>query len=129
MDQIADTGTIWIKGTPRPEYAVRVGEKIFVVGKTDMETVQCWVDAPYLYVDRHDPAGKTRTALRFDLNLQPTNSGSPFKGFTQTSHKDTKIVTYNDQGVEIFVRTAEDYAREGSGSLDSREFAGRAVFK
>ena len=51
MENIDDEGKIWLKGSVKPEYGVRVGDLYFITGKEDSETVSSFIYQNYLFVD------------------------------------------------------------------------------
>ena len=48
---IIDDGKIWLRGSARPEYGVRVGKGYFITGKEDAEIINYLIDDNFLYVD------------------------------------------------------------------------------
>lgn len=120
--EINDTGKVWIKGSVKPEYAVRVGEQVFVPGKEDSEDINCWVEKEFLCVDLHDKNGERRVARKIPLNAPATAPGSLFSGFKNTQHADVKVVTINAVGVEEFVVEGADYRKGNIKDLNCAEF-------
>ena len=129
MAEIEDIGTFWVQGTFSPDQAVRVGEKIFVVGQEKDEEIEYWLEGEFLCVDRHDKARKKRIANRINLNLPPSSEGSHFKGFTHTTHSDTRAVTVRDPGVDSFIVEGGDYVNTGVAASPSKEFWERSGLK
>ena len=118
MSDIDDDGKIWLRGSARPEYGVRIGERYFVTGKEDSENSNCFIQEKYLVVDLHDPGKQYRIIRRFSLDLQPRCSGTLFNGFTKTKHADIKVVTYKDEKVEQFVLDGGDYLLNSDSLID-----------
>ena len=118
MSDIDDDGKIWLRGSARPEYGVRIGERYFVIGKEDSEKSNCFIHKKYLVVDLHDPEKQYRIIRRFSIDLQPRFSGTLFKGFTKTKHADIKVVTFKDEKVEQFVLEGEDYLLNSDSLID-----------
>ena len=58
---IIDDGKIWLRGSARPEYGVRVGKVYFITGKEDAEIINYLIDDNFLYVDIHNPESQYRT--------------------------------------------------------------------
>ncbi len=122
MQTIDDTGKVWFPGTFSPEYAVRVGNTVLVPGKTEDETIHCWVAADALCVDCHDPGNQRRTARRLPLSLPAKQKATLFAGFENTQHADVAVITHRDAGVEEVVMEGEDYRSRSLGTLDSAAF-------
>jgi len=114
MANIEDTGKIWFKGAFGPEYAVRVGDKVFVPGKGENDTVDCRVVDNAFCVDLHDKKDGKRIGRRFLLDLPATTPATLFNGFDKTRHADIRVVTYKDEGVEEFAVVSGDAYRNGS---------------
>ena len=53
MRNINDSGKIWLRGSIRPEYAVRVDDKYFVVGAGDSQSTIYSVYKNHLFVVLH----------------------------------------------------------------------------
>ena len=119
MPDIDDDGKIWLRGSARPEYGVRVGESYFVTGKEDSENINCFIHEKYLVVDLHDSEKQYRIIRRFSLNLEPRSSGTLFHGFTKSKHADIKAVTYRDEKVEQFVLYGKDYLLNNDSLIDA----------
>jgi hypothetical protein len=122
MSQVEDTGKVWIPGNIRPEYAVRVGGRVFVIGQEDGETLGFWVDHRHLCVDRHDRDAHKRLALSFQLDLPPSARGTLFEGFTATKHGDVAIVVASDPGVKTYSIEAEEYVAMNVEAMDRAAF-------
>ena len=122
MPRIEDTGKVWFPGTFSPEYALRVGEVVFVAGKKESESIHAWVDANALCVDLNDPVNARRTARRFALDLTPERQGTLFGGFENTQHGDVAVITHRSPGVEEVVVEGESYREQALDSLDSASF-------
>ena len=109
MKIINDKGKIWLKGSVKPEYGVRVGDLYFITGKEDSETVSSFIYQNYLFVDLDNKEKKYRIFRRFSLDLVPEIPGTLFNGFEKTKHADIKVVTYRDNRVESFKIDGENY--------------------
>ena len=103
MLNINDSGKIWLRGSVRPEYGVRVGDKYFVVGEGDFQSTIYSLYENHLFVALHYPEKKMRIFRRFSLDLIPKSNGTLFNGFNETKHADIKAITYQDNGVEEHV--------------------------
>ena len=109
MKNIDDEGKIWLKGSVKPEYGVRVGNLYFIIGKEDSETISSFIYQNYLFVDLDNKEKKYRIFRRFSLDLVPKIPGTLFNGFEKTKHADIKVVTYCDNRVESFKIDGENY--------------------
>jgi len=122
MAEINDTGKIWIKGRTKPEYAVRVGERVFVPGKEDSDDIKCWVQGEFLCVDLHDKNGERRVARKISLNASASAPAALFSGFEKTKHADVIAVTANEDGVKEFVVEGAKYRNGNIKELHSQKF-------
>lgn len=122
MDDIQDSGKVWCKGSSHPTHAVRIENKIFATGKSEDQTIECWIDGDMLCVDLNEPSRETRVARKFPLNTEPTLSGTLFNGFTLTKHSDVLIVSPEHSRVEEVMISGEAYRTGQYDSMDSREF-------
>ena len=113
MKIIDDEGKIWLKGSVKPEYGVRVGNLYFITGKEDSETISSFIYQNYLFVDLDNKEKKYRIFRRFSLDLVPEIPGTLFNGFEKTKHADIKVVTYRDNRVESFKIDGENYLLGG----------------
>ena len=118
MRNINDSGKIWLRGSVRPEYGVRVGEKYFVVGEGDSQSTIYSVYENHLFIVLHYPEKKERIFRRFSLDLIPKSKGTLFNGFNETRHADIKAVTYQDDGVEEHVGREKDRFLDIKGEVD-----------
>ena len=108
MRKINDSGKIWLRGSVRPEYGVRVGDNYFVVGEGDSQPTMYSVYENHLFVVLHYPEKKIRIFRRFSLDLIPKYKGTLFNGFNETKHADIKAISYQDEGVEEHVGGEKD---------------------
>jgi hypothetical protein len=122
MEKIQDSGKVWCKGFARPAHAVRIDNKIFATGKSEDQTIECWVDGCVLCVDLNNPDQGIRLAKKFPLDLEPTLSGTLFNGFTRTKHADVLIVSPDQDRIEEEVISGETYRMGRYDSMDSKEF-------
>ena len=118
MRNINDSGKIWLRGSVRPEYGVRIGEKYFVVGEGDSQSTIYSVYENHLFIVLHYPEKKERIFRRFSLDLIPKSKGTLFNGFNETRHADIKAVTYQDDGVEEHVGREKDCFLDKKGEVD-----------
>ena len=81
MLNIDDDGKIWLRGSSRPEYGVRVGGLYFITGKEDAKDINCFIHENYLVADLHNSEQQYRIVRRFSLNLAPHSPGALFNGF------------------------------------------------
>jgi len=118
MRNINDSGKIWLRGSIRPEYGVRVGDNYFVVGEGDSQSTIYSVYENHLFVVLHYPEKKKRIFRRFSLDLIPQSKGTLFNGFNETKHADIKAITYQDDGVEEHVGREKDCFFDKNGEVD-----------
>ena len=117
MRNINDSGKIWLRGSVRPEYGVRVGDNYFVVGEGDSQSTIYSVYENHLFVVLHY-SEKKRIYRRFSLDLIPKSKGTLFNGFNETKHADIKAITYQDDGVEEHVGGEKDCFLDKNGEVD-----------
>lgn len=122
MASIADTGKVWFKGAFGPEYAVRAGDKVFVPGKKELDTIECLVLGNVLFVDLHNMKMNLRVGKYFSLDLPATTPATLFNGFEKTKHADVKVVTYKDEGVKEVIVPEEVYREEAVSDMESENF-------
>lgn len=122
MATIDDTGKVWFKGAFGPEYAVRVGDKVFVPGKGEKDTVTCLVGNGILFVDLHNEKTGSRVGKYFSLDLPTTTPATLFNGFENTKHADVSVVTYKDEGVREVAVQGEVYREEAISVMVSEIF-------
>lgn len=127
MASVRDTGKIWIPGKVRPEFAVRVDDRIIAPGKSEDQVIDYWLEGDVLCVDLHEP-GKLRIARRFNLNLDPTVKATLFSGFELTKHADVNVVTHQSAGVDECILEGVHYQEGKIKNLSSHEFWIRAGF-
>ena len=122
MSKIDDTGKVWFKGAFGPEYAVRVGDKVFVPGKGENDTVNCLVGDGILFVDLHNEKTGSRIGRNFSLDLPPTTPATLFNGFENTKHADVLVVTSKDEGVREVAVQGKVYREEAISVMASEIF-------
>jgi len=122
MATIDDTGKVWFKGAFGPEYAVRVGDKVFVPGKGENDTINCLVGDGILCVDLHNEKAGRRVGKYFSLDLPTTTPATLFNGFENTKHADVIVVTYKDEGVREVAVQEEVYREEAISRMVSEKF-------
>jgi len=118
MQNINDSGKIWLRGSVRPEYGVRVGDNYFVVGEGDSQSTIYSVYENHLFVVLHYSEKKKRIYRRFSLDLIPKSKGTLFNGFNETKHADIKAISYQDDGVEEHVGGEKDCFLDKNGEVD-----------
>ena len=118
MRNINDSGKIWLRGSVRPEYGVRIGDNYFVVGEGDSQSTIYSVYENHLFVVLYYPEKKRRIFRRFSLDLIPKSKGTLFNGFNETRHADIKAVTYQDDGVEEHAVGEKDCFLDKKGDVD-----------
>ena len=118
MRKINDSGKIWLRGSVRPEYGVRVGDNYFVVGEGDSQSTIYSVYENHLFVVLRYSEKKRRIYRRFSLDLIPKSKGTLFNGFNETKHADIKAITYQDDGVEEHVGGEKDCFLDKNGEVD-----------
>ena len=118
MRNINDSGKIWLRGSVRPEYGVRVGDNYFVVGEGDSQSTIYSVYENHLFVVLRYSEKKRRIFRRFSLDLIPKSKGTLFNGFNETKHADIKAITYQDDGVEEHVGGEKDCFLDKNGEVD-----------
>ena len=128
MSEIIDEGKVWFKGTAGPTYAIKVDENHFVIGKTEDDTLERWIDGDKLCVDLHNKAGKIRTVRGFSVNLVAKTDASLFSGFENTKHAAVKVVLFDDEGVQNYTLQGDDYIKANAADLDAKTFWGFAGF-
>jgi len=128
MADIIDEGKVWFKGTPGPTYAIKVDENHFVIGKTEDDSLERWIDGDNLCVDLHNKAGKARTVRCFPVNLAPKTDASLFSGFEKTKHAAVKVVLFEDEGVKSYSLQGDDYAKANAADLEAKAFWDLAGF-
>ena len=118
MRNINDSGKIWLRGSVRPEYGVRVGDNYFVVGEGDSQSTIYSVYENHLFVVLHYSEKKKRIYRRFSLDLIPKSKGTLFNGFNETKHADITAISYQDDGVEEHVGGEKDSFLDKNGEVD-----------
>jgi len=118
MRKINDSGKIWLRGSVRPEYGVRVADNYFVVGEGDSQSTIYSVYENHLFVVLHYSEKKKRIYRRFSLDLIPKSKGTLFNGFNETKHADIKAITYQDDGVEEHIGGEQDCFLDKNGEVD-----------
>ena len=118
MRNINDSGKIWLRGSVRPEYGVRVGDNYFVVGEGDSQSTIYSINENHLFVALYYPEKKIRIFRRFSLDLIPKSKGTLFNGFNETKHADIKAISYQDDGVEEHVGGEKDCFLDKNGEVD-----------
>ena len=122
MEEIQDSGKVWCKGFAGPAHALRIENKIFATGKSEDQTIECWLDEGVLCVDLNNPEPGIRVAKKFPLDLEPTLSGTLFNGFTRTKHADVLIVSPEQERIKEEIISGETYRTGQYDSMDSRDF-------
>ena len=128
MREIMDTGKVWLRGKVKPDYALRVGDIIFVPGKDADDEINCWLEGDFLCVDLQDQKRQRRIARKFPLQAAGTAPAALFSGFTKTKHADIIAVTQHDPGVEEYIIQGEDYSGARVHEMSCREFWKKKAF-
>lgn len=120
MPDIGDTGKVWIRGMARPVFAVRVGDRFFVPGAEDGQSIACWIEDEFLCLDLHDAESRARTGKRFSLDTAATAAATLFSGFKLTRHADVLVVPR--EAGETFTLKGAAYDAANAALLDRRAF-------
>ena len=122
MPEIKDTGKVWIRGESGTVFAIKVDDRVFVPGLEESHSIEYGLRGENLCVDLHDAPNRTRLARLFPLNLPPRHPAALFSGFTKTKHCDTRIISFQDEGVVTQIVKGKDYEESGVGEMTSRDF-------
>jgi len=128
MPEIKDHGKVWMRGKPGTSFAVKVDDRVFVLGQEEGQSIDYWLEGNFLCVDLHEPDRSLRTARRFPLDLEATHPATLFNGFDRTQHVDVQVVTFEYKGVEEKVFRDEDYRKRNLESLSRQAFWRQAGF-
>ncbi|PIQ98983.1 MAG: hypothetical protein COV66_13910 [Nitrospinae bacterium CG11_big_fil_rev_8_21_14_0_20_45_15] len=96
---VADKGKVWVKGEFRPVYAVRIDQKIFLLGSEMDDEPEVRVDDHHLYVDWKDRSKSLRLGRCIALSAPAEIKGTLFNGFDNTKHADVLAVNPSGEGV------------------------------
>lgn len=122
MEEIKDTGKVWIKGSVGPVHAVRIDNTIFATGKQEDQNVELWIKNKGLCIDLHNSKKEERTARFIPLNKKPTLTGTLFNGFPKTKHADVLIVSSNGDQIKEKSVIGKQYKEGGFNNLNSQNF-------
>ena len=122
MAIIEDTGKVWFKGAFGPEYALRVGDKVFVPGKEENDTVDCRFAGNTLCVDLHNKKAGKRIGRYFPMDLPAVTKATLFNGFEKTKHADVLVVTHKDEGVQEVTVQGEVYRNASISAMQAENF-------
>lgn len=128
MPEIKDHGKVWMRGKPGTSFAVKVDDRVFVLGQEEGQSIDYWLEGNFLCVDLHEPDRNLRIARRFPLDLEATHPATLFNGFDRTQHADVQVVTFEDKRVEEKVSRDEDYRKRNLESLSRQAFWRQAKF-
>ncbi len=117
-----------MRGKPGTSFAVKVDDRVFVLGQEEGQSIDYWLEGNFLCVDLHEPDRSLRIARRFPLDLEATHHATLFNGFDRTQHADVQVVTFEDKGVEEKVFRDEDYRKRNLESLSRQAFWRQAKF-
>ncbi|MCH8931610.1 MAG: hypothetical protein IH923_00900 [Nitrospinae bacterium] len=117
-----------MRGKPGTSFAVKVDDRVFVLGQEEGQSIDYWLEGNFLCVDLHEPDRSLRIARRFPLDLEATHPATLFNGFDRTQHADVQVVTFEDKGVEEKVFRDEDYRKRNLESLSRQAFWRQAGF-
>ncbi len=109
MEEISDSGKVWLKGRVKPVVAVRMSEVILIPGFEEDDEIEFWGDKGRLCVDVHSVRQNIRIARLFSPGLEGTVPGTLFSGFTQTKHADILAVLPDGDGVQELRFEGADY--------------------
>jgi hypothetical protein len=118
MRNVDDTGKIWLLGSVKPEYAVRIGCLYIIVGEGDSQSIMLSLYENHLFVALHYPENQSRLFRRIPLYLEANSKGTLFNGFTKTRHADIKAITYQDKEVEEYWAKEKDCFLDKDGKVD-----------
>jgi hypothetical protein len=118
MQTLYDTGKIWLRGSVKPENAIRAGDLYFIVGEGDSKSTKFLLYKHYLFVALHYPQSQSRLFRRFSLDLESKSKGSLFSGFTMTKHADINAITHRDDGVDDYLAKEKDFFLDKYGEID-----------
>jgi len=96
---VTDKGKVWVKGEFRPVYAVRIDQKIFLLGSEMDEEPEVRVDDHHLFVDWIDRSKSLRLGRCISLSAPAEIKGTLFNGFENTKHADVLAVNPSAEGV------------------------------
>jgi len=122
MAEIKDNGKVWVKGSVRPVYAVRIDDKVFATGKAADQKEEFWLENDGLCLDLHNSKKGERTARFIPLNSPAKLSGTLFNGFENTKHADVSIVAFDTEGTKEKTISGEEYQNRGIKDLDYATF-------
>ena len=128
MPEIRDKGKVWLRGRFGTSFAVKVDDQVYVPGQEEGQSCEYWLEDGLLCFDLHDPAKELRIARRFPLTLEATHPATLFNGFAHTKHADVKVITFEDEGVESWVISKEDYRKDSVGNMDRKTFWKKSGF-
>ncbi len=117
-----------MRGKPGTSFAVKVDDRVFVLGQEEGQSIDYWLEGNFLCVDLHEPDRSLRIARRFPLDLEATHPATLFNGFDRTQHADVQVVTFEDKRVEEKVSRDEDYRKRNLESLSRQAFWRQAGF-
>jgi hypothetical protein len=119
---VADKGKVWVKGAFRPVYAVRIDQKIFLLGSEMDAEPEVRVDAHHLYVDWNDRSKSLRLGRCIPLSAPADIKGTLFNGFKNTKHADVLAVNPSGEGVIEKIFKDIDFHENGLESMATDEF-------
>ena len=126
MPEIKDEGKVWIRGRPGTSFAVKIDDKVFVLGQEEGQSVEYWLENNFLCVDLHNPDQHIRIARQFPLDLEAIHPATLFNGFNKTKHADVKVMTNEDKGVTEKIFENEEYTEDSVEDMSREEFWSRA---
>ena len=122
MAEIKDNGKVWVKGSVRPVYAVRIDAKVFATGKAADQKEEFWLENDGLCLDLNNSKKGERTARFIPLNSPAKLSGTLFNGLENTKHADVSIVAFDTEGTKEKTISGEEYQNRGIKDLDYATF-------
>ena len=117
---IQDEGKVWLRGRPRPVYAVIVKDRVVIPGVEEGDRYEMELEDSRLKIDIDQPALRKRLARYFPLEAEGDAPGTLFNGFNQTRHADILALTPQSPGVMQWEVSGKDY--EELQNLDSEAF-------
>ncbi len=119
---IADKGKVWIKGTFKPVYAVRIDQKIFLLGSEMDVEPETRVDNEHLFVDWKDDSKSIRLGRCISLSAPAEIAGTLFNGFDNTKHADILAVNPSGEGTVDKIFKDADFHEKGLAEMNTDKF-------
>ncbi len=120
MNEIEDTGKVWLRGKVKPVYAVKLNGQIIIPDLEIGDDAICWPVESGLCVDLHHKAKQKRIARWFPNNIKGDAQGTLFSGFDKTKHADILAVLQDNSAV--LEKCYEDDEYQEIAALDAQAF-------